>query len=96
MRGLVIAIFLFMSALSSALGEILIPITQDPYLIWPWEAPAVALATQTIIFGWRFRSINKDEFMTFDDDEETGTGSTSGKSVIEKLGQKDIEAGKTA
>lgn len=33
MRGLVMAIFLFMTALSSALGEILLPVQNDPYLV---------------------------------------------------------------
>jgi dipeptide/tripeptide permease len=33
MRGLVMAIFLFMTALSSALGEILLPVQVDPYLV---------------------------------------------------------------
>ncbi|KAJ5870023.1 hypothetical protein N7455_004964, partial [Penicillium solitum] len=34
MTGLVVAVFLFMKALSSALGEILIPVTKDPFLLW--------------------------------------------------------------
>lgn len=33
MRSLVMAIFLFMTALSNALGEILVPVTVDPYLV---------------------------------------------------------------
>ena len=58
MKGLVVAIFLFMNALSSALGEILIPVTKDPWLLWIWGAPAVALALQTIIFWVRFQGLN--------------------------------------
>ncbi|KAI9924853.1 hypothetical protein ASPWEDRAFT_28013 [Aspergillus wentii DTO 134E9] len=63
MRGFVMAVFLFTTALSSALGEILIPVTKDPYLIWIWGAPAVALAVQSVLFWWRFRALNHDEFM---------------------------------
>jgi len=63
MRGLVMAIFLFMTALSSALGEILIPVTQDPYLIWIWAGPAIALAIQGVFFWFRFRHLNNDEYM---------------------------------
>ncbi|KAE8146593.1 MFS peptide transporter [Aspergillus avenaceus] len=63
MRGLVMAIFLLTTALSSALGEVLIPVTQDPYLIWIWGSAAVALAVQTVLFWYRFRSLNDDEFM---------------------------------
>ncbi|KAJ5456549.1 hypothetical protein N7530_011823 [Penicillium desertorum] len=58
MKDLVVAIFLFMNALSSALGEILIPVTKDPWLLWIWGAPAVALALQTIILWVRFKGLN--------------------------------------
>ncbi|KAF4200150.1 hypothetical protein CNMCM8927_003857 [Aspergillus lentulus] len=68
MRGLVVAVFLFMNALSSALGEILIPATRDPWLIWIWAAPGIALAVQTVIFWWRFRHLNDEEFMTDEKD----------------------------
>lgn len=33
MRGIVMAVFLFMNALSAALGEILLPVQNDPYLV---------------------------------------------------------------
>lgn len=58
MKGVVMSVFLFMNALSSALGEILIPVTKDPWLLWIWGSPAVALAAQTMIFWWRFRKLN--------------------------------------
>ncbi|KAE8135041.1 hypothetical protein BDV38DRAFT_273085 [Aspergillus pseudotamarii] len=79
MRGLVMAIFLFTTALSSALGEVLIPVTQDPYLIWIWGAPAVALAIQTILFWFRFRSLNYDEFMIEEKDYTNITLTTESK-----------------
>ncbi|CAI7621333.1 unnamed protein product [Penicillium glandicola] len=62
MKGLVMAVFLFMTALSSALGEILIPATADPWLIWIWAAPAVALAVQTVIFWFRFKHLNSESY----------------------------------
>ncbi|KAF3392476.1 Peptide transporter PTR2 [Penicillium rolfsii] len=62
MRGLVMAIFLFMNALSSAIGEILIPATKDPWLLWIWGAPTVALALQTVIFWFRFKHLNDEEY----------------------------------
>lgn len=68
MRALVMSIFLFMNALSSAFGEILTPVTTDPHLIWIWAAPAVALGVQTIIFWFRYRHLNNDEFMTYQED----------------------------
>lgn len=68
MRSTVIALFLFMTALSSALGEILIPAIADPTLVWAWAAPGIALSVQTCIFWWRHRAVNDDVFMTQPED----------------------------
>ncbi|KAJ5817115.1 hypothetical protein N7447_009348 [Penicillium robsamsonii] len=62
MKGIVVAIFLFMTALSSALGEILIPAIADPWLIYIWGGPAVALAIQTVIFWFRFKHMNSENY----------------------------------
>ncbi|KAJ5247509.1 hypothetical protein N7468_002492 [Penicillium chermesinum] len=70
MKGLVMAVFLFMNALSSALGEILIPVTKDPYLLWIWGAPAVALAAEGIIFWFRFKHLNKETFYAVEELDE--------------------------
>lgn len=78
MRSLVMAIFLFMTALSSALGEILTPVITDPYLIWIWAGPAIALFVQTVIFWFRYKHIDNDEFMTYEDDENNTPGSETG------------------
>lgn len=85
MRGLVMAIFLFTTALSSALGEVLIPVTQDPYLIWIWGAPAVALAVQTILFWFRFRSLNHDKFMIEEKDYVDTTLTTKSERAGKEL-----------
>ncbi|OTA52374.1 POT family protein [Hypoxylon sp. EC38] len=68
MRATVVALFLFMTALSSALGEILIPAINDPTLVWAWAAPAIALFVQTVLFWWRHRNVNDDVFMTYEED----------------------------
>ncbi|KAI0159971.1 PTR2-domain-containing protein [Hypoxylon sp. FL1284] len=73
MRATVVALFLFMTALSSALGEILIPAIIDPTLIWAWSAPAIALFVQTIIFWWRHRDVNNDAFLTYEEDYAQAT-----------------------
>ncbi|XXG99683.1 hypothetical protein Hte_006024 [Hypoxylon texense] len=70
MRATVVALFLFMTALSSALGEILIPAIADPTLVWAWAAPAIALFVQTVIFWWKYRNVNDDAFMTYEEDFE--------------------------
>ena len=68
MRSTVVALFLFMTALSSALGEILIPAIADPTLVWAWAAPGIALFVQTVIFWWLYRNVNDDVFMTYEED----------------------------
>lgn len=68
MRATVVAMFLFMTALSSALAEILIPVIADPTLVWAWAAPAIALFVQTAIFWWRHRGMNDDVFMIQEED----------------------------
>lgn len=61
MKALVMSLFLFMTALSSALGEIISPAIADPHLIWVWGGPTIALAVQTVIFWFRYRDYNEDE-----------------------------------
>lgn len=56
--------FLFTTALSSALGEILTPAIKDPNLVWIWAAPAIVLAAQTVVFWLKYRKYDDDEFMT--------------------------------
>ncbi|EME83217.1 uncharacterized protein MYCFIDRAFT_45904, partial [Pseudocercospora fijiensis CIRAD86] len=63
MRSLVVALFLATTALSNALGEIISPVIKDPYLIWIWAGPAIALALQTVIFWFRYRKFNDDEYV---------------------------------
>ncbi|MCJ1386880.1 hypothetical protein MMC17_010008 [Xylographa soralifera] len=70
MKAVVMSFFLFNTALATALGEVLTPVTVDPYLIWIWAGLAIALAVQTIIFHWTYRKMDNDEFMTYDDDRE--------------------------
>lgn len=70
MKGLVMAFFLFMNALSKAIGEILIPVTKDPWLMWIWGAPTVALALQTIVFWFRFKHLNNVAFSVEENHED--------------------------
>src|ERR1700761_7129454 len=70
MKALVMSIFLFMSALSSALAQIMVPILKDPYFIWVWSSPPVVLFLLTFIFYWQFRWMNKDNFMTYEEEYE--------------------------
>ncbi|KAK8431968.1 putative MFS peptide transporter [Phyllosticta citricarpa] len=73
MRALVVSLFLFTTALSSALGEILSPVIKDPYLVWIWAGPAIALFVQTGIFWFRYKHLDGEAFMTTDDDDDEDT-----------------------
>ncbi|KAL7795761.1 POT family domain-containing protein [Trichoderma ceciliae] len=63
LKSVVISLFLFTTALSSALGEILIPAIVDPHLVWVWAGPAIALFVQTIIFWVRHHKLDDDVYM---------------------------------
>jgi cytochrome c-type biogenesis protein CcmH/NrfF len=65
------SLFLFTTALSSALGEILTPAIKDPNLVWIWAAPAIVLAVQTVVFWIKYRKYDDDEFMTEETTEHT-------------------------
>lgn len=68
LKSVVMAIFLFMGAISAALSQALLPLLVDPFLTWVWAAPAMALALQIAVFVWRYRWLNSDEFMTHEVD----------------------------
>lgn len=70
MKAVVMSLFLFNTALATALGEVLTPVTVDPYLIWIWAGLAIALAVQTVIFHWTYRKMDNDDFTTYEDDSE--------------------------
>lgn len=91
MRATVIAIFLFMISLGSALGEILIPALADPTLVWAWAAPAIALFVQTVIFWWRHRHVNEDAFMTYEEDFRPPTSDKNSDEI--DVGEHDEKEG---
>ncbi|KAF2142831.1 uncharacterized protein K452DRAFT_317739 [Aplosporella prunicola CBS 121167] len=67
MKALAVALFLATHALSSAAGEVLSPVIKDPYLIWIWAGPSIALALQTVVFWFKYRRMDNDEFMTYNE-----------------------------
>jgi dipeptide/tripeptide permease len=79
MKALVMSIFLFMNALSSALAQALAPAIKDPSLVWVWVGPAIAMFVISVIFYWRYRWMNSDEFMT------------AGEIVVGAESERDIE-----
>ncbi|KAK6204531.1 proton-dependent oligopeptide transporter, POT family [Scheffersomyces amazonensis] len=60
MKGLVMAIFLFMSAISAALSEAVTPALIDPYLIWPFAGIAIATVVAAVLFLIQFWNLDKE------------------------------------
>jgi dipeptide/tripeptide permease len=84
MKAVVMSIFLFMNALSSALAQIMAPAVMDPHLIWVWASPAIALFVVSVVFYWRYRYMNSDEFMT---EEAINSDSESSEPASVEAGQ---------
>lgn len=61
MKGLVMALLLFTSAISAAISQAVTPALKDPYLIWPFAACAIAGYISTILFAWQFRKLKVSE-----------------------------------
>jgi len=61
MRSLVQAISLFTNAFSSAIGEALVPLADDPLLIWNYGIPAILAVIGGTIFWIQFRGLDAEE-----------------------------------
>ncbi|WWD18336.1 hypothetical protein CI109_102786 [Kwoniella shandongensis] len=59
MKGLVYAICLFNSAISAAIGLACSNAIQDPYLIWPYVALAIACFLCALLFPTYFKHLNE-------------------------------------
>jgi proton-dependent oligopeptide transporter, POT family len=61
MRSLVMGICLFMSALSSAIGEAFVSLSTDPLLVWNYGTMAVLAAISGVIFWFQFRHLDAQD-----------------------------------
>lgn len=61
MRSLVMAVFLFMSALSSAIGEAFVSLSADPLLVWNYGVMGVLAAVSGVIFWFQYRHLDQQE-----------------------------------
>jgi dipeptide/tripeptide permease len=86
MRALVMSLFLFTNALSSALGEAVTPATIDPHLIWVWAGPAIVLCVLTVHFYFTFRHLDNDEFMMEHNEQVAGVDRPDRAALIESEG----------
>jgi POT family proton-dependent oligopeptide transporter len=61
MRSLVMSVFLFMSALSAAIGEAFVSLSADPLLVWNYGVMGVLAFVGGIIFWFQYRSLDAQE-----------------------------------
>jgi len=61
MKSFVMSIFLFQTALGSALGEALVPTAVDPKLLWMYTGLAVAAFIVGVIFWFLYKKYNATE-----------------------------------
>lgn len=61
MRSLVMAIFLFMTAISAAIGQALTALSEDPLLVWNYSTIAVLAFIGGIGFWFTFRGLDREE-----------------------------------
>ncbi|KAL0577272.1 hypothetical protein V5O48_004700 [Marasmius crinis-equi] len=61
MKSLVMAVFLFTSALSAALGEAFVALSEDPLLVWNYGSMAVIAAVAGVLFWLNVRKLDSKE-----------------------------------
>jgi len=61
MRSVVMSIFLFQSALASAIEFTLVTVSADPYLDWMYAGVAITSFVSGIIFFFTFRNLDREE-----------------------------------
>jgi len=61
MRSMVQAFALFMTAIASAIGEAMVPLSTDPLLVWNYGSFALISFVAGILFYLQFRSLDNEE-----------------------------------
>ncbi|KAI0696611.1 oligopeptide transporter [Cytidiella melzeri] len=61
MRSLVMGLYLFTSAIASALGEAFVSLSADPLLVWNYGVMAVLAAVSGTIFWFQYRHLDQQE-----------------------------------
>lgn len=62
MKGFVLSLFLFTTAISAAISQAVTPALKDPYLIWPFAACAIAGYVAAIVFFFHFKDYDKIKY----------------------------------
>lgn len=61
MKSLVMAAFLFTTAISNAISEALVPVSEDPYLVWNYAGCGIAAFVAGVAFWFCFRHLDYEE-----------------------------------
>lgn len=89
MRSLVQAVALFTTAISAALGWALLPLSEDPLLVWNYTVPAILAAFGGTMFYIQFRHLDHQEDML--NELPTGQLVTSGPAQEESVSDDEKE-----
>ncbi|KAL2015544.1 hypothetical protein VTK56DRAFT_5243 [Thermocarpiscus australiensis] len=86
MRSMVQSVALFMNAVASAIGFALVPLADDPLLVWNYGVVAVLAAAGGTMFWLQFRHLDKQEdqlnmLPKGEFEKETGAGAVSEKTA---------------
>jgi hypothetical protein len=68
MKGFVMALSLFMTAISTAISLATANAIQDPYLVWAFAVPSIIGFIAAFVFYWLFRSLDDEDFFVHVDD----------------------------
>ncbi|KAK6362359.1 hypothetical protein TWF730_006053 [Orbilia blumenaviensis] len=61
MRSLVMSVFLFTNAISAAIGEAFVSLSEDPLLVWNYGSVAIIAAVGGTLFWVQFRGLDAQE-----------------------------------
>lgn len=61
LRSVVMSLFLFSSAIASALGQAFVALSDDPLLVWNYVVMAILATVGGIIFWFTFRSLDAEQ-----------------------------------
>ncbi|KAH6672599.1 putative peptide transporter PTR2 [Halenospora varia] len=69
MKGLVMALNLFMTSISTAISLATANAIQDPYLVWAFAAPSIIGFVAAFVFYWLFRKLDDEDFFVHADSQ---------------------------
>lgn len=92
MKSFVQSLYLFTSALGSALNEALVPATTDPEILWMYSGVSVAAFVTAIVFYATFRHYDQQEQQMNELDANEAYGGITGEQQQKALYGSDDEA----